>query len=458
MYYQQFSYNLKKFIFIIFFFQEESDNYKTLQLNEIYFNKNELTSDWYKDQAQFKKLILWRCKIHVIHKNAFNVKPFRNLRAIYINIDAWIEFKAEAFNGLSKLEALNIVNGKIISDYQVFASIANNLEDLLFKNIDNMKGMYNFIGGTQMTKLDMISMRNVSFYRIITPHSITNTQNLRILSFRNCEIEAIMDGSFDHLADTLQMLLLWHNKLKTLSESLLNRIGHALVLESLVGNPWKCDCPLLNIKTKYNVRVCADISNDLQDQCIAWRPTLMGHNSVVSRKCFDHYGTNTLRINYLFNCEHKFSTHDKIVYIKCADRTKYFVVITFNDNQKFSCLSATAKYAAFSTKNVIPDSGVFLISVLHKNVKSKVWPFHIMSITVLPASNGWITVHNRLIIIAISLIVSTIVFILFTLLGIYLTVKNQMNNDLNMGDKHTTKYYYICYSISKNIYEHSEVI
>lgn len=406
-----------------FYFFQVRTAVRKLFLFQVHFPNHELTSDWYKDQFEFKILTFWRCHIQVINARAFDIKPMRNLNFLIFNISALIELtiRSGAFDGLQKLARLTITNSKINVNYQIMKPIASTLKKLFFHSIDVTTNMFNFIGGVQMGALEDLNIRDLPFYRIITPHSVTKTPNLQKLMFSECEVEAILARSFDHLQDTLLVLVLWKNKLKTLPEGMLDVIGSKLIHNSLFNNPWECDCPLLYLEKNYLSQICETTTHALYDQCASWRPTLQGRQS-KSRKCFDHFGTNSFRVNYPMDCVLTFNSHEQIMYVQCARRTTYSILLAPSGHQRAFCLSATAKQAAFSIQRYSFVDDLIIISIMHPSIKRKVLPLQIISMTI-KTSNGWVSAHDKAAILTISVVVCIAVFIIFTLVGIYLVAQ-----------------------------------
>lgn len=296
--------------------------------------------------------------------------------------------------------------------------IAKSLEHLTVSEINEHTNMYNFIGSQILKNLRNLAMREMPSYRIITQHSFTRTPIIEYLWLRGCGVETIMFGSFDHIKHTLAVLYLKENKLKTLPADLIDG-------KHLDGyDVWICDYYLGHAYECFGIYLddlCELFEvGALKNECASWKLPLQGE-PIKSRKCFNHFGTNTFRINFTIDCALTIS-HDNVLYVKCARRSAYYTLITPDGHQLPLCLSTTAKYAAFSIEKFLLPDGVFVVSIMDPIAVGNVWPFHIILMTI-QTSNEWISIRGKALFLTTSVIMYATAFILFTLVGIYIVAR-----------------------------------
>lgn len=339
-----------------------------------------------------------------IDKDAFNQKPLLNITELvfkHITIIS-VEFKTGALNGLLYLKHLTFDTITDMSmNYNFLESVASQLEQIRLFRLETAN-LYNIIGSLTMHLVNLLALTQSMRYRVITQNTITNMPNITHLQISSCNIEAIANGAFDRIGTKLRVLDLTRNNLKTLPADLFDNLN-ALSLDEGVfsGNPLECTCDIKKLSSTYptTFRYACETQTETQAEpnCMATVPSLP-KDATEAQQCFNHFGTNTIRITYPIVFRKQFNVTDRKLIIRGSIRSLFRLLVLRDGSQQSTyCVRTMAKYAAISMNRIYLDIGTYTICIMD-NLSGLVWPLNCISLNVLP-SNGWIFVNDRLIIL-----------------------------------------------------------
>lgn len=369
---------LKLLLFTIF---QISNREIYLNIFQGSFAHQEIRQNWYTDKTEIYTLEFMECDFKIISANAFDIK---HIKVLIIHSLHAIEMKMGALNGLKSVQQMIFSHTiSIDTTYRILEPIAQSVLKLLFSNMDSRTNMYNFIGGIALINLINLSLIRMENFKVITPHSITNTPALERLMISKCSTEVILSGSFNHFHGTLKTLILTNNQLTTLPVDFFERLGFNLKYGqvSLFPNPWLCDCTMLQLNQQvpnfslHSTCEYVDIMR-LAEVCRNWQPPL---HRKRSHRCIDHYGTNSLRINYTFEYRLWMSKDREWLYIKSPYRSTFYLLVFHTANKLPTCLRINAKFTRISFHNLHLIQGIRLIAITYLESNIKVWPRNLLA-------------------------------------------------------------------------------
>lgn len=375
------------------------------------------------DETHLTFVALIGCGITTVQRNAFNREQLRKLETLsFESTPSPIFFENGALNGLLNLEKLLFRNSSMVNlNYRLMLPIGISLKYLAVAKLTDTINWHNLIGGTTLFKLYKISLTDLDvFVKTITPNTFAKLPSIGILSLIKCGIESIAAGSFDHLGQTLKIIYLRGNKLKSLPGNLFDRLINSLLRSvDFCDNPWKRTCDLLTIINKYNFRFeFAGGENNWPD-CTnnSAEMALVADGVTHKLKCIN--GASALRINATATMNLKVieQNEDKIVCVKSLKRRKFYLLLLREwNNQSVDvsgvsidkhCVFTTAKYAEISLKQTMATT--YLACAVDSHKLFKVFPMNCISIT--PKKKGpWIDDELKIYLL-VSLI--TIYFLIF---------------------------------------------
>lgn len=121
------------------------------------------------------------------------------------------------------------------------------LTEFVFENLMNYIDISDLFGQGEMPNLTLVDIsynKSLRIDRVLTGKSFSALADLRHIGLYDCAIVAILEGTFDHLRESLIVLRLYNNRLKVLSMKVFAGIFNFGLLErlDLTKNPLECNC------------------------------------------------------------------------------------------------------------------------------------------------------------------------------------------------------------------------
>lgn len=303
--------------------------------------------------------------------------------------------------------------------------IALTVKQFLFNGLSG--NFYNFIGGHQLKNLQTIKLVHMPFYRIITLNSLPNMPSVTWIHITICGTEVILLGAFDRFGDTLELLTMYANQLKTMPGQLFDRMKRLNGTQiEFNWNPVQCDCDTFAIMRKYGNIFRIDCREELligaKFDCNRPQQLTTALNTTEARACWRHYGTNALRVNFITAYRIRVSA-EKTKLMFANSRRKYFHILIITEESEF-CWSISAKYASVPLTNIINPFGVKSVTVIDPIENGHVSPMHFISFYSPNLRLIWLRLDCPAILVIGLLTIYSGAFILALLLGIYLVNKN----------------------------------
>lgn len=397
-----------------------------LSIQQKAFPNATLTNNFYIDQTEINALIFMRCDFKIIAANAFNRKSLLNLRYLQLMNFELIDFQFGAFNGLNNFDELRLYKTTIKNlRYNIFEPIALSLRSITLA--ESSMNLYNIIAAIEYPKLREINLYQINFNRIITVNSVAKCPAIFEIFIISSGIEAVQLGAFDHLADTLRLICLRENKLKTLPSNIFDKLERLIVMSS-EGNPWECDCSLSKLTKKYgNVFgvVCEDDrwEGDSQIDC-AEQNAPSELSPIEAKKCWRHYGTNAMRVNFFTNYRIRTTPDGTKLVLKNSKRTAFRILIMAAQMTNVHCVRIAAKYASIALDKYRLPFGVRSIAIIDPiNSKAAVSPMHFVTFNV-ERGDVWLNQNAKYATISLILTAYAIAFVSAAYLSIYLVPRH----------------------------------
>lgn len=400
-----------------------------LSLQQKTFPNDTLTNQFYTGNTWIDLLHFASCALKTISANAFNIRTLSNLTTLYFLRMPSITFQLGAFNGLDRLDELQLIDVNIKNlNYMVFQPLALSLKELKLAQINELVNMYNIIGSIEYANVHTVLLSESKFYRILAPNSLTKLPKVRFINVYACGTEAILTGAFDHLNNTLERLFLYHNKLKTLPLNVFGKFGPAFIRKLDVAyNPWQCDCNIIELITMYgNIFRISCQTKDLhwyrancteEQMANERRPT-------KDRNCLYHYGTNAIRINCTATYHIRITDNGTKLQLRISKRTYFYILIVTAANHEMHCISIAAKYVSLSLNSLYVPPGLRSVVIIDPaNNNRTISPMHFVSFYVQP-NNIWFHANARVPIVSVLVLNYMAAFIFGTLFGIVLVRKH----------------------------------
>lgn len=227
-----------------------------LELSDIKFPNKD--NNWYSNSSQHYQLYslkISNCTFAYFHANAFNSRPFHMLYALKFHNFRTLYTDGKMFNGL-ELRALEISSSNIRSIAADFlAPIRRKLTSLTVSCVSPSVGLATFFGTRKLLNLRFVTIVgcNGNASRILRPVDFLQLPRVQGISLRACNIELIEAKTFNYIGETLSVLDLSFNRLKTMH---LN--WYAVFLDwstqlpkkyvLYAHNPIVCDCDFYEVQ------------------------------------------------------------------------------------------------------------------------------------------------------------------------------------------------------------------
>lgn len=396
---------LQSYLYFIFQTVNSSTSHNklvTLSIEFRQFPNFTLTSDFYRDQQEIYRIYFISCGLNYVAANAFNAKALRNLWCIEFLKYRSLEFDPDAFNGLNSLKQL-IFNESILKNlnYLFLNPIAVHLTYALYSHLDPSINMYNLIGSVEYGKLKKIILHEVSFYEVITANSFTKMPIIEHIDICQCSTKAILLGAFDRLNETLKFLIFHNNHLKTLPSTFFDNLQNVVMVnDSFFGNPWECVCDIWALEVKYG-EIFEDefICNPARlpfDQNYCDGANVSSGQSVTlsaieSRKCWHHYGTNGLRVNFPTLFRLKVDDQFEHLFINATKRTSFYVLIVSMNESRMRYAAITGKSIKSSLDRFRMGNGAYILCILDPQNGIRITAMHCICFHRNQIENFWLS-------------------------------------------------------------------
>lgn len=374
--------------------QSMTDHYVHLYLHNTMFPNNSLSAFWYKDQIRIKAVHISQCGALTIEADAFNVDPLKDIKEFSAAFLISIQFEIGALNGLRNLESfyMNRIPIKKMY-YKLFEPVAETLQYVTVRESKIVDEIFNMVGACYLRNLMKVFFDQIDSVKLITPNTISQTPAIETVYIQSCGVEAILEGSFEYVKDTLFALILRGNKLKTLPSRLLDNLGIYLDKSFFNDNPWQCDCDLFVIHNSFN-------SFDVGCRNQKWSSERFNcanrgqvEAAAPTSRCFTQYGTNSLRITFSASLEFKFVFGESVLSVKNSQRTIFYMLIRTKSKARTICVSTTAKYAVYSLEKLQMMNGIHTVCAVINKMDQQIWPRNCVSFT-RDLSTWWIDESN----------------------------------------------------------------
>lgn len=203
-----------------------------------------LYSGWFDMNVPLRVLDFQRIEnLHSMEKDSFNSPQFETLEKLIIQYAPIKVLKTGAFNGLTNLKLLELLNLNVNDVEENILFPVPNLVDFHIMNCksDGMR-INHFFGSIEMNHLTNINIQNCQFKDTITELTFSKLHNLMHLRLLGNRIEQIHVKAFDVPLQSLITLDLSRNKLQTLPKDIFKSIvGNKQISINLFHNEWRCD-------------------------------------------------------------------------------------------------------------------------------------------------------------------------------------------------------------------------
>lgn len=370
-----------------------------------------------------------------IEENAFASPQLQNIVALsfYDQYSRNIRYQPGFLNNLNALHlfALECVSFQT-TDGRFLAPIKTTLEYLHLTNASTLRSLHNMFVGEPFVRLKRIIV--IQSYPIIdiTQQTFGPLPSIETLELVSCGILSIAAGTFDEMASTLQTLSLRLNYLQTLPPMLFHLLPANMHL-NLEGNPWKCQCIILELNARYRFlesefhrrcdwercgRTVEDLNYNLRTQrSCAYHPNaaaLYATQPKFSMKFPQNFTRNLVEIS------------SRQLNAKWENVLKIFVVVllirssTYENDFDSKCYICQRQHIPIliSLQELGDRTQPQIMYIM--NTARYVWPLNIMPIRQLNIVDGWLLDEHRHFAIILFLLSLLIGFGFGTLSGLFL--------------------------------------
>lgn len=182
-------------------------------------------------------------------ENAFLSNQFRVLTSLSLKVETMvtgantIHFNRDSFNGLASLMKLTIQGEKIQITSGILFGVSSTLREFSLSFPDDSIDLKLLMEDVHMPAVIAIYIRtNLKDSRIDSDLFI-GVPNLLNLDLSDCKIDRIYANAFEPIADSLEMLNLEKNNLKSVPAGMFDGL-RVLVVLKVNNNPWNCSTEL----------------------------------------------------------------------------------------------------------------------------------------------------------------------------------------------------------------------
>lgn len=198
-----------------------------------------------------KFLTFIKLRVHSIQGGAFNSSQFTKLELLSIQGSQLKILYEDSFVGLTNLKELVIHRVKLSSIHNKAFNSVSNIEKLTldgngwyWKLALDALSLNNFFESSEMPRLKMVDIQNYNVSDTINSTTFLGLRNITNLLLTHCEITSIAPKSFDLILETVELIDLSSNKLKSLPQDIFKHSQVGEVVVYLGNNPWHCNCEI----------------------------------------------------------------------------------------------------------------------------------------------------------------------------------------------------------------------
>lgn len=159
-------------------------------------------------------------------------------------------FKQGMFVGLNSVTEFSLRNFPFIeSEPNPLEPMRSTLATLQIQNVKGKLDLYNITGkgSSIFPYLEIMDLSNNNIEDMLNRTSFTGLTNVISLFLISAGLTSLEKYTFLPMAQTLQLLDLTNNNLKTLPSGMLDYLGFHAIKFYLEGNSWECNCSLIHV-------------------------------------------------------------------------------------------------------------------------------------------------------------------------------------------------------------------
>lgn len=187
------------------------------------FNNDEMTEKWYNGHHYIRLLTVHTYYLNAIHENAFISAKLQMLMQLRIYIDhGFVIVHNGAYNGLHYINNIFFYAQHVSSfGNQLFSPTSAFITGLEMYRWPNNVNLDEIFAGQAFRRLQHLTIEKVAppqmKFRVLAASNFTAFYRLRVLQLVNCGIETIEEHTFHSIGETLALLRLDRNPIKSLN-------------------------------------------------------------------------------------------------------------------------------------------------------------------------------------------------------------------------------------------------
>lgn len=222
-----------------------------------------LSKGWFVNNAMIKKVTIRDVGgIVQIEPGAFDDCTFRLVSSLELRGTAVSILMKGALAGLNNLRILSLYgNTEMIEIEENALEGLFQLEEFIMEEQKKLSDVGNVTGKIEWKYLHSLTLTKNSFGSTIEYPTFLGCTRVKRLNLSNSEIEAIGPNSFEAMAETIEILDLRNNRLKSLPSGLLENLIRPNVRLYLSNNLWDCGCAAWELQAydiQYNSSLIVD--------------------------------------------------------------------------------------------------------------------------------------------------------------------------------------------------------
>lgn len=227
-----------------------------LHLNEIDFPNASLNIFWYAGVESITKLEFNRCKLSLIEDNAFHADVFENLQFLKFVDIVLLDMQADQFISLQSLEFRHTRLTTMCKNF--LTPHRNSLTYFFMSDFPLDINLNELFGYSRLPRLERVHLYGMHGHddisRSLQQSNFSRLPSIEMLGLINLGIEDIEPETFDFIGETLTVLDLTLNKLKTIETRWFASFLDTNKRESAYKflwyhfNPMECNCDFYEVR------------------------------------------------------------------------------------------------------------------------------------------------------------------------------------------------------------------